>query len=60
MAKTFTYRYASDYATIQFDVVGQDDWSEEMFDDASSFDLTDYATNPEDYFLEDCWNKENN
>lgn len=60
MTKTFTYRYRSNYATIQFDVVGQDDWSDEMFDDASLFDLISYAKDHEDYFLDDCWKKENN
>lgn len=58
MSKTFTYQYVSDYAVILFDVVGEDDWTEEQFDSASEFDITDYAKNPDDFHMDDCWEKE--
>ncbi len=60
MSKILTYRYVSDYATIVFDVEGDDDWPEEQFDSASEFDLECYAKNHFDYSLDDCWDREGN
>jgi hypothetical protein len=57
MSKTFTYQYVSDYAVVLFDVVGEDDWTEEQFDSASEFDILDYAKNGKDFYLDDCWDK---
>ena len=53
--KAFTFEYVSDYAVISFRVDGEDDWIEEQFDSASQFDLECYATNPEDYFLNEVY-----
>ena len=53
--KAFTFEYVSDYAVITFRVEGEDDWTEEQFDSASQFDLECYATNPEDYFLNEVY-----
>lgn len=53
--KAFTFEYVSDYAVISFRVDGEDDWTEEQFDSASQFDLECYATNPEDYFLNEVY-----
>lgn len=57
MSKTLTYQYVSNYAVILFDVVGEDDWTEEQFDSASEFDITDYAKTPADFYMDDCWEK---
>ena len=53
--KFVTYRYVSDYAVITFTVPCMSDWSEEQIDSAAESDLRDYVTNPEDYYLDDCW-----
>ncbi len=53
--KVMSYRYKSEYAEIVFNVAGLDTWSEEEFDSASEFDLKCYATDPEDYWLDDTW-----
>ena len=50
-----TYRYVSDYAVITFTVPGMKDWSEEMFDSAANQDLASYVTEPEAYYMDDCW-----
>jgi len=57
--KALTYEYVSDYAVITFRVDGEDDWTEEQFDSASEFDLSQYATNPEDYYLNEVYELDN-
>jgi len=58
MTKTLRYEFCSDYATLSFDVEGQADWTEEEFDSAAQFDLTDYVTNPQDYYLNEAYSME--
>ncbi len=53
--KFITYRYVSDFAVITFTVPGMADWSDEMFDSAAESDLLDYVTEPEAYYMDDCW-----
>jgi hypothetical protein len=53
--KFVTYRYVSDFAVIIFTVPGMSDWTEEMFDAAAESDLLDYVTNPEAYYLDECF-----
>lgn len=50
-----TYRYISDFAVITFVVPGMSDWSEEMFDSAANDDLASYVTEPDAYYMDDCW-----
>ena len=57
--KALTYEYVSDYAVITFRVDGEGDWSEDQFDDAAQTDLATYATNPEDYFLNEVYELDN-
>lgn len=58
-SKALTYEYVSDYAVITFRVDGEDDWTEEQFDSASEFDLSQYATNPKDYYLNEVYELDN-
>lgn len=53
--QVMTYRYMSDYATIEFPVLGKSEWTDEEWDSASQFDLESYVSDPEDYNLDDCW-----
>lgn len=56
--KFVTYRFISDFAIISFNVPGMEDWTEEMWDAAAESDLLDYVTNPEAYYMDDCWKNE--
>ena len=56
--KFMTYRYVSDYAVIEFTVPGMADWEEWEFDSAGQSDLESYVTDPQDYYLDDSWEKE--
>ena len=53
--KFVTYRFISDFAVITFTVPGMDDWTEEMFDSAANDDLASYVTEPDAYYMDDCW-----
>ena len=57
--KALTYEYVSNYAVITFRVEGEDDWTEEQFDSAGEFDLSQYASNPEDYYLNEVYELDN-
>jgi hypothetical protein len=35
-----------------------EDWTEEMWDAAAESDLLDYVTEPEAYYMDDCWKNE--
>ena len=53
--KFVTYRFISDFAVITFVVPGMSDWDEEMFDSAAETDLASYVTEPDAYYMDDCW-----
>ena len=53
--KTMTYEYVSDYAVIIFDVQGEDDWTEEMFDSVSEATLAEQVVHPQAFHLDDTW-----
>jgi hypothetical protein len=53
--KTVTYRFISDFAIITFGVPGMEDWSDEQFDSAAQTDLASYVTEPDAYYMDDCW-----
>ena len=50
-----TYRFINDYAVIVFTVPGDSEWSEEEWDSAADEDLKSYVTNPEQYYMDDCF-----
>jgi hypothetical protein len=56
--KFITYRYISDFAVVTFNVPGMSDWTEEMWDMAAEDDLKSYVTEPEAYYVDDCWENE--
>ncbi len=56
--KFVTYRFISDFAIISFNVPGMEDWTEEMWDMAAEDDLKSYVTEPEAYYMDDCWKNE--
>jgi hypothetical protein len=56
--KFVTYRFVSDFAVVTFNVPGMSNWTEEMFDSAAESDLRDYVTEPEAYYMDDCWENE--
>ncbi len=56
--KFITYRFVSDFAVVTFNVPGMSDWTEEMWDMAAEDDLKSYVTEPEAYYLDDCWENE--
>lgn len=56
--KVMTYRFVNDYAVITFTVPGMAEWSEEEWDVAAQSDLESYVTTPEQYYMDDCWDKE--
>jgi hypothetical protein len=51
----YTYRFISDFAIITFSVPGNSEWSEEMWDSAANDDLASYVTEPDAYYLDECW-----
>ncbi len=53
--RLITYRFQSDYAEIVFNVPVMKDWEEERVDDCALTDLRSYVQNPQDYWLDDCW-----
>lgn len=53
-----TYRFINDYSVITFTVPGRSDWSEEEWDSAADSDLVSYVTNPEQYYMDDCFDTE--
>ena len=55
---TYTYRYVSDFMVATFSVPGLSSWSEEEWDSAAESDLKSYVTEPDAYFLDDCWKNE--
>lgn len=57
--KVLTYRYISDYSIIIFTVPGMEEWSEEEWDSAAQSDLESYVTTPEQYFMDDSWEADN-
>lgn len=57
--KALTMEYVSDYAVITFRVEGEDDWTEEQFDSAGQFDLECYAANPDDFYLNEVYELDN-
>ncbi len=57
--KALTYEYVSDYCVITFRVDGEDNWTEEQFDSASEFDLSEYAKTPEDFYLNEVYELDN-
>jgi hypothetical protein len=56
--KFYTYRFISDFAVISFTVPGMDTWEEDEWDSAATSDLASYVTEPEAYYLDDCWENE--
>ena len=56
--KFVTYRFVSDFAVITFVVPGMSDWTDEMFDSAACADRDSYVTEPDAYYLDDCWEQE--
>jgi hypothetical protein len=55
--KVMVYRFGNDYGYIVFTVPGDEDWSDEEWDSAAQSDLESYVTTPEQYYLDDCWEK---
>ncbi len=55
--KFVTYSYVSDFAVIVFTVPGMSDWTEEMWDSAANDDLASYVTEPQAFYMDDCWEK---
>lgn len=53
--KMMHYQFVSDYAVIKFTVPGRTEWSEEEWDSAADSDLVSYVHNPEQYYMDDCW-----
>ena len=53
--KFITYRFISDFAIITFNVPGLSEWEEEWWDSVAQTDLASYVTEPEAYWLDDCW-----
>lgn len=57
--KSLQYEYVSDYCVVTFRVDGEDDWSDEQFDSAGEFDLSDYVKTPEDFYLNEAYELDN-
>jgi hypothetical protein len=53
--KVMVYNFMNDYGSLVFTVPGLKSWSEEEWDSAAQSDLESYVTNPEQYYLDDCW-----
>ena len=53
-----TYRFVSDYAVIIFTVPGEAHWSDDEWDTAAQTDLESYVTTPEQYYMDDCFETE--
>lgn len=58
--KVMVYQFGNEYASLTFTVPGLKSWSEEEWDDAARSDLASYVTTPEQYYLDDCWDKDDN
>jgi hypothetical protein len=56
--KFVIYTYVSDFAVIVFTVPGMSDWSEEEWDSAANSDLASYVTEPDAFYMDDCWEKQ--
>ena len=57
--KALTYEYVSDYAVITFRVEGEEEMTEEQFDEASMEDLSEYVKSPEDFYLNEAYELDN-
>ena len=56
MGKTLhTYRFVSDYAVVTLSVTGEEDWTEEMFDDTAQQELASIVISPEAFYQDEVW-----
>ena len=55
MEYTYTYLFASDYSEVKFNVSGDYDWTDEMFDEEARETLGFLVSNPDHYYQQDVY-----